>query len=127
MYFAIPTPLPSNSYPKGTFRWLQNMLQIHMRLRCGKLQLFLLFFKKMGQTRPLFGLFSFFSQRKDKYSTNFTINDKSIDGVLGSQTWGGMMEGADESTVLWRHPNFCYCLRRCNSLLQPHAFCFLCE
>ena len=52
----------------------------------------------MGQTRPLFGLFSFFSQRKDKYSTNFTINDKSIDGVLGNQTRGGMMEGADEST-----------------------------
>ena len=36
--------------------------------------------------------------------TNFTINDKSIDGVLGSQTRGGMMEGADESTELWRHP-----------------------
>ena len=29
-----------------------------------------------------------------------TINDKSIDGVLG----GGRMEGADESTELWRHP-----------------------
>ena len=42
------------------------------------------FLKKMGQTRPLFGLFSFFSQRKDKYSKNFTINDKSIDGVLES-------------------------------------------
>ena len=47
----------------------------------------------MGQTRPLFGLFLFFSQRKDKYSTNFTMNDKSIDGVLGSRTQGGMMEG----------------------------------
>ena len=58
----------------------------------------------MGQTRPLFGLFSFFSQRKDKYSTNFTINEKSIDGVLGSRTQGGMMEGAVESTELWRHP-----------------------
>ena len=53
----------------------------------------------MGQTRPLFGLFLFFSQRKDKYSTNFTINDKSIDGVLGNRTRGGMMEGADESTM----------------------------
>ena len=39
--------------------------------------------------------------------TNFTLNDKSIDGVLGSRTRGGMMEGADESTELWRHP---YCL-----------------
>ena len=52
----------------------------------------------MGQTRPLFVYFRSFSQHKDKYSTNFTINDKSIDGVLGSRTWGGMMEGADEST-----------------------------
>ena len=49
--------------------------------------------------------FRSFSQHKDKYSTNFTINDKSIDGVLGSRTRGGMMEGADESTELWRHPS----------------------
>ena len=62
------------------------------------------YFFKIGQTWPLFGLFSFFSQCKDKYSTNFTINDKSIDGVLGSRTRGGMMEGADESIELWRHP-----------------------
>ena len=53
----------------------------------------------MGLTRPLFGFyFCSFSQHKDKYSTNFTINDKSIDGVLGSRTRGGMMEGTDEST-----------------------------
>ena len=39
-----------------------------------------------------------------KYSTNFTINDKYIDGVLGSRTRGGVMEGADKSTELWRHP-----------------------
>ena len=60
----------------------------------------------MGKTRPLFSLFSFFSQRKDKYSTNFTINDKSIDRVLGNRTRGGMMEDADKSTELWRHPFF---------------------
>ena len=30
--------------------------------------------------------------------------DKSIDGVLGTRTWGDNMEGADESTELWRHP-----------------------
>ena len=23
--------------------------------------------------------------------------------MLGTQTWGGWMEGADESTELWRH------------------------
>ena len=35
-----------------------------------------------------------------------TIHEKSTDGMLWSQTWGGMMEGADESTELWRHPKF---------------------
>ena len=61
------------------------------------------FFKKMGQTRPLFVyLFLFFSQ--EKYSTK-TINDKSVDGVLGTQTQGGSMVGTDESTELWRNPN----------------------
>ena len=44
------------------------------------------FYKKMGQIRPLFSLFSFFSQ--DKYSPNLTINDKSIDAVLGTRTRG---------------------------------------
>ena len=34
--------------------------------------------KKMGHIRPLF-LYSL-----DKYSTNLTINGKSIDGVLGT-------------------------------------------
>ena len=44
------------------------------------------FYKKMGQIRPLYSLFSFFSQ--DKYSPNLTINDKSIDAVLGTRTRG---------------------------------------
>ena len=56
----------------------------------------------MGQTRPLFGLFRSFSHYK--YSTNLTINDKSIDGVLGTRTRGSRMVGADKSTELWRHP-----------------------
>ena len=77
----------------------------------------------MGQTRPLFGLFLFFSQCKDKYSTNFTINDKSIDGVLGSRTRGSMMEGADESTELWRHSKLVLLLlsrssRRCHEQIS---------
>ena len=54
----------------------------------------------MGQTRPLLVYFRSFHNA----STNFIIDDKSIDGILGSQTRGGMMEGADESTELWRHP-----------------------
>ena len=30
--------------------------------------------------------------------------DKSLDGVLGTQTRGDRMEGSDASTDLWRHP-----------------------
>ena len=59
------------------------------------------FFYKNGPNPASFCLFSFFSH--DKYSTN-TINEKSIDGVLGTWTQGGRMVGADESTELWRHP-----------------------
>ena len=40
-------------------------------------------FLKMGQTRPLFVYFAIF-----------------VDGVLGSRTRGGRIEGADESTEL---------------------------
>ena len=29
---------------------------------------------------------------------------RSIDGVLGIRPWGHMIEGANESTVLWRPP-----------------------
>ena len=64
------------------------------------------FFKKMGQTRPLFlFIFVLFSHHMEKYSTNLTINEKSVDGMLGSRTRGGSLEGADESTELRRHPN----------------------
>ena len=31
--------------------------------------------------------------------------DKSVDGMLGIRTRGGGMEGTDEPTELWRHPN----------------------
>ena len=51
----------------------------------------------MGQTRPHFCAFSFFSH--DKYSTN-TINEISIDGVLGTRTWGGRMVDTYTSTEL---------------------------
>ena len=45
----------------------------------------------------LFRLSSFFQM------TQLYI-DKSVDGMLGTRTWGGRIEGADESTELWRHP-----------------------
>ena len=59
------------------------------------------FFKKMGQTRPLFVYFNSF------HIANIAphiINDKSIDDLLWTQTRGGKMVGGAESTELWRHP-----------------------
>ena len=53
----------------------------------------------MGQTRPLF----VYSQ--EKYNIKLTINDVSLNGVLGTRTLGGRMVGADESTELWQHPS----------------------
>ena len=49
-------------------------------------------------------IFFLFSHRKDKYSTNLTKNDESIDGLLGSWTRGSRIRGAVKSTELWRHP-----------------------
>ena len=60
------------------------------------------FFFRNGPNPAYFCYFLFFSH--DKYSTN-TINDKSIDGVLGTRTQGSRMVGAVESTELWRQPN----------------------
>ena len=53
----------------------------------------------MGQSRPLFVYFCPF---------HITIQlqiEESIDGVLGIQTRGRRMVGADETTELWRPPN----------------------
>ena len=59
----------------------------------------------MGQSQPLFGLFSPFSHSKYKCSFNLNnINWKSKDGV---QTWGRRMMGTDKTTELWRPPNVC--------------------
>ena len=52
----------------------------------------------MGQSRPLFVYFCSFL---------ITISiqiEKSIDGVLGIQTRGRRMVGADKTTELWRPP-----------------------
>ena len=60
----------------------------------------------MGQTLPLFCLFSFFSQCKDKYTTI-----RMCDYKWKKRRWcawysnpGRHMEGANKSTELWRHP-----------------------
>ena len=71
----------------------------HCCFGANSFQYFAVFFKN-GQTRP-FCLFLFFSH--DKYSTNLTINDKSIYGLLGTRTRAGGMVGTNESTELWRH------------------------
>ena len=57
-----------------------------------------------GPDPASFLFFLFFS--RDKYCTNFTLNYKSVDGLLGTQIWGDRMVGADESTELWRHPGW---------------------
>ena len=51
----------------------------------------------MGQSRPLFVYFH-------NFLDTFSIIqiEKSVDGVLGIQTRGRRMVGADETTELWR-------------------------
>ena len=58
----------------------------------------LVFFKN-GSNPSSFCSFLFFSH--DKCCTNLTINDESLDGVLGSRTHGGRMVGTDKSPGLW--------------------------
>ena len=58
-------------------------------------------FLKMGQSRSLFCLFLSCSQ----YNFNNT-NWKSLDGVLEIWNRGRMIVGADDTTELWRSPNF---------------------
>ena len=55
-------------------------------------------FLNMGQSLPLFRLFSSFSHHKS------ISNWKRVDGVLGIRTCGHRMVGADETTELWRPP-----------------------
>ena len=62
----------------------------------------LFFLKKMGQSRPLFVYFRSFHipiQMTNIQFEQYKLK-KSVDGVLGTRTRGGMMEGADESTEL---------------------------
>ena len=58
------------------------------------------FFKKMGQTRPLFVYFRSF------HMTNIAqiLQMKKRRWHAWARTQGGRMVGADESTELWRHP-----------------------
>ena len=97
----------------------QRTLNIGRRIR-----VWLTFFFKNGPNPASFCLFLFLSH--DKYSTNLTINDKSIEGVCGTQTRDGRMVGADETTELWWHPIWLTCLtgfgltRQVKQLLIQH-------
>ena len=51
-----------------------------------------------GLISASFGLFS-----SSPYDTIQIQIDKSVDGVLGTGTWGGRIESADESTELSQH------------------------
>ena len=74
-------------------------LKIWFSLSVDRCSSYYLFLKKWAKP---FCLFSFLSH--DKNSTS-TINDKSVDGVLGTRTRGSRMVGADKSTELWRRPH----------------------
>ena len=66
--------------------------------------------------------FVLFSHCKYKYSTNWTLNYKSIDGVLRSKTRCSRMEGADKSTELWWHPKILFCPKQYNILTYDYRF-----
>ena len=54
----------------------------------------------MGQSRPLFVYLCYFLN-----TISIIQIQKSVDGVLGIQTWGRSMVGADLTTELWRPPS----------------------
>ena len=54
----------------------------------------------VGPNTASFCLFSFLSQ--GNFSTNSTVNDFYVDGVLGIWTRGGRIVGIDESAELWQ-------------------------
>ena len=83
------------SLKNGSYFDVKKCLQMGFTLiteysRTGRWHIFYCLWLKWAKPGLFFCLFSFFSH--DKYSTN-TIYDKSIDGVLGTQTQGGRMVG----------------------------------
>ena len=59
----------------------------------------------MCQIRPLFCLFSSFSQHDENIAKIGYINGRSVDGVLGIRTRDRRLVGTDKSTDLWRPIN----------------------
>ena len=62
------------------------------------------------------GLFSFIFISSTWHNHNYSY--KILDGMLGTRTQGGRMEGADISTVLWPHPKMCIHILRLTSGLK---------
>ena len=56
----------------------------------------------MDQSQPLFVYFRYFLD-----TISIIQIEKSVDGVLGNQTWGCRMVGADKTTELWRYNCLC--------------------
>ena len=87
-------PMPLNPHPYQQHAGVQHeVFQLQHQVTRPKVG----FFKKKWANPGLFlFIFVFLTWYK-----SIQI-DKSIDGVLGTWTWGGRMEGADESTEPWR-------------------------
>ena len=81
------------------------------------------YFLKNGPNPVSFRLFLFFSH--DKYDTDVTKNDKSIDGLLGTGTQGGgRMVGAYESTEIWWDPYYYLHIVTVKRLLTRTSTCW---
>ena len=75
------------------------------------------FLKKIIQIRPSFGYFPPFLNTTTNIS-QLIINGKRVDDVLGIQTRDHMMECADKSTELWRHPCLTFKHQMCLILIK---------
>ena len=82
--------------PSGTISNIDAICVVAQNNLNDKVIKFFYFLIKNGPIPASFCLFSFFSRY------NFNTNWKSIDGVLGIQTRGRRMVGADETTELWQ-------------------------
>ena len=86
-------------------------ITFHLELEHRK---FISFFKKMGQSRPLFVYYLYFLD-----TISITQIEKSVDGVLGIRTRGRRMAGADKTMELWRPHKIYFCFY----FLVPVSFC----
>ena len=104
-----------NGHPNRTLLpWLEDVGRgTNQILKRNQMKFFINFFLK-GPIPASFCIFSSFS------NYNFKIQiEKSVDGVLGIQTQGRRMVGADKTTELWRPPKFIINFIRINHRHRP--------